>query len=169
MAYKQLTHEQQYQILILHKSHHTQARIGDLTGVHQSTICRILRKNNGLRGFNCPDNKFFKPKERKHKGRPTKLTPSIVRIIELKLSEKWSPEQISGWLHRTIAFTISYWTIYAHIKKDKKAGGTLYQHLRRKGKKYKKRDPVTGCRSHTKNRISIHKRPDIVNDRLRCG
>lgn len=98
-----------------------------------------------------------------------KMTPLMIELIESKLRENWSPEQISGWLLKTQAVRISYETIYLHIRSDTRAGGDLYKHLRRRGKKYQSRQPGRAGRGHIKNRVSISERSAIVDQRCRVG
>ena len=64
---------------------------------------------------------------------------------------------------------ISPETIYRHIWADKQAGGGLYNHLRRQGKKYDKRRNGKSTRGQIKNRVSIDDRPEIVDDKVRVG
>ncbi|WP_350608800.1 IS30 family transposase, partial [Pseudoalteromonas sp. MER144-MNA-CIBAN-0113] len=52
---------------------------------------------------------------------------------------------------------------------DKKAGGELYLHLRRHGKKYHKRSHGKTNRGQIKNRVSIEERPQIVDKKGRIG
>lgn len=65
------------------------------------------------------------------------------RYVEDKLKEDWSPEQIAGRL--PIDFPdhgrtrVSHETIYAYVYADKRAGGTLYTHLRQGHKQRFKR------------------------------
>jgi len=63
---------------------------------------------------------------------------------------------------------ISYETIYRHIWSDKRCGGNLFQHLRRKSKAYPSRskDKQLG-RGGIKSRISIDERPHVVDDKSR--
>jgi IS30 family transposase len=98
------------------------------------------------------------------------MTTSLIEFIDFKLNEKWSPEQISGWLHVNDPRHISHETIYQHVWSDKKNGGNLLKNLRRKGKIYQSRskDKQAG-RGFIKNRISIDERPQIVEDRSRMG
>ncbi|MFT6917086.1 MAG: IS30 family transposase [Motiliproteus sp.] len=64
------------------------------------------------------------------------MTPLMIVCIESKLRENCSPEQISGWFLKIQTLRISYETIYLHIRTDTHAGGDLYKHFRRMGKKY---------------------------------
>jgi len=98
-----------------------------------------------------------------------KMTPHLILLIEGKLEDKWSPEQISGWLTNEIHTTVSHETIYRHIWNDKRLGGDLHSNLRRKGKAYQSRADSQAGRGHIKNRVSIDERPNIVDDKSRVG
>jgi IS30 family transposase len=56
-------------------------------------------------------------------------------LIEEKSRLNWSSDQIYGLLTRENKPRISYQTIYKHICADKRCGGLLFQHLRRKEKR----------------------------------
>ena len=108
--------------------------------------------------------------ERRHyaSSRPKKMTLPLIKLVEAKLLEKWSPEQIAGVL-RSNNILISHESIYRHIWTDKKAGGGLYTHLRRRGKKYNRRGAKTAGRGCIPNRVDIQKRPKIVEKKSRLG
>jgi IS30 family transposase len=90
------------------------------------------------------------------------------KMIEDKLRLDWSPEQISGWLNRTQAIHVSHEWIYQYILMDKRMGGHLFMHLRCK-KKRRKRYGGDDRRGQLPNRVSIEKRPEIVQQRQRIG
>lgn len=92
----------------------------------------------------------------------------MIKLVENKLHEKWSPEQISGWLFDE-GNSLSHETIYRHIWEDKKKQGALYLHLRRKSKPYQRRSQSLAGRGHIKNRVSIDERPKIVDEKIRIG
>jgi IS30 family transposase len=50
---------------------------------------------------------------------------------------------------------------------DKHSGGQLYQHLRRKEKRYQSRRKSYAGRDHIKNRVSIDERPAIFEEKSR--
>ena len=79
------------------------------------------------------------------------MAPLMVDQIESKLREKWSPEQISGWLLEEKEQLLSYETIYLHIWDDKNSGGDLYRYLRRKEKNIRLEAKTGGS--------GIHKEP----------
>jgi IS30 family transposase len=79
------------------------------------------------------------------------------------------PRKISGRLRREKNTVISYETIYQPIWHDKRLGGLLFQYLRRQGKRYQSRRKTYAGRGHIKNRVSIDKRPTIVEEKSRVG
>ena len=101
--------------------------------VSGSTISRELKRNSRQRGYRYQQANQ-KAVERRHNAscRPTKMTPPLIKIVEAKLFEAWSPEQISGVL-RSNHILISHESIYRDIWTDKTAGGGLYTHLFRSG------------------------------------
>ena len=167
--YKQLTYAQRCQIAVLKKSGFTQQSIAELTNLSQSTISRELSRNTGKRGYRhkqAHERALFR---RRSVRKPLKMTPEMMALITQKLNEKWSPEQITGWLRKESERSVSHECIYLYIWEDKKAGGELYLHLRRHGKKYHKRSHGKTNRGQIKNRVSIEERPQIVDEKGRIG
>ena len=97
------------------------------------------------------------------------MTVEMLTLVEEKIRENWSPEQISGWLRVTINKQISHETLYNNIWADKKAGGALFTFLRRQGKAYHSRSKSLAGRGHIKNRVSIEEWPDIFDEKSRIG
>ena len=166
MSYTQLTQEQRYQIHSLLKMEHKQVEIAECLGVHKSTISRELRRNRGMRGYR-PKQAHQKAESRKNHSR-NRIMPETWVMIEAKIRLEWSPEQVSDWLKRHVGVEISHEWIYQYVLADKHAGGTLYQHLRCQ-KKRRKRYGSYDRRGKLPNRVSIEKRPAIVDQRERIG
>jgi IS30 family transposase len=169
-TYKQLTYEQRCQIYALSKTGMSQNKIAKQLKVSQSTISREFSRNTGKRGYRFKQAQTSTDTRRLVACKAIKMTTALITLIESKLTTKWSPEQVSGWLREDQSINISYETIYQHIGSDKKSGGYLFQHLRRKGKAYQSRskDKQAG-RGFIKNRISIDERPHVVDDKSRMG
>jgi len=167
--YKQLSYEQRCHIYILKKSQLSQRKIASLTGVNQSTISRELSRNSGGLGYLQNQAQTKCDYRRKSAVKAVKMTRESINLIETQLREQWSPEQVSGWLAKTHSINISHERIYLHVWADKQAGGNLYTHLRRQGKKYVKRGSSKRSRGQIKDRVSIEERPDIVDERSRIG
>ena len=168
-AYKQLTIEIRCQIYALKKSGHSQKNIANLVGVSQPTISRELSRNKGKRSYRYKQAQQLRDERKSSAAKVTKMTPLLIATINKRLSDKWSPEQISGYLLDTQSISISHESIYLHVWSDKLSGGLLYKHLRRKGKAYQARSKTGAGRGCIKNRVSISERPKIVDEKTRIG
>ena len=96
------------------------------------------------------------------------MTSIFIKLIEERLTCQWSPEHIAGRLKKE-GQIISHETIYKHIWANKKAGGTLYRHLRHRAKPYNKRAAKHAGRGHISNRVDTSKRPLTVEHKSRIG
>lgn len=168
-TYTQLTYEQRCQIYALNKTGLSQQQIGDAIGVSQPTISRELKRNKGDRGYRFKQAQSKTDLRRLEAAKAVKMTPVMIKLIESKLRENWSPDQISGWLLDERQQLISHEIIYQHVWNDKHLGGDLHTHLRRKGKKYQPRSKKLAGRGCIKNRVSIDERPAIVDAKSRVG
>ena len=165
-TYKQLTQEQRYQIYALKKMGHNQTQIANCIGVDKSTISRELKRNYGQRGYR-PKQAHQMCLDRRKKAKP-RIQEATWELIERKLQEDWSPEQIADWLKRNTDIQVSHERIYQHILADKRAGGSLHKHLRCQ-KERRKRYGGYDRRGQLPNRRSIEERPEIVDRRQRIG
>lgn len=168
---RHLTQEQRYAISVLLKQEISTPKIAELIGVDKTTIYRELQRNSDKRNgkYNC-DLAHRKYKQRQAgKAKHICFIPSIQKIVDTLIMEDYSPEQIVGTLKKENKASVSVERIYQYIWADKAKGGTLYSHLRRKGRKYRKRGNLKDCRGVIKNRVSIDKRPDIVDKKERFG
>jgi transposase, IS30 family len=167
--YKQLTYEQRCQIEVLKKSGMTQQEMAEAVGTSQSTISRELKRNTGHRGYRHKQAQRQTDERRQNAAKAVKMRASMIKLVEQKLVEKWSPEQISGWLREACGEQLSHERIYQHIWEDKHAGGELYIHLRRHGKRYQKRSNGKQSRGQIRNRVGIEERPAVVDNKSRIG
>lgn len=103
----------------------------------------------------------------KHKHR--KLTPDINQEIRQRIENDWSPEQIAGRAAKEGKPMVSHETIYKLIYKDRRHGGQLFTHLRRRHKKRRKRKNLYDRRGVIPNRIFIDKRSVAANNKSRVG
>jgi IS30 family transposase len=160
MNYTHLTREERYQIYALKKAGHTQSEIAKVLERSPSTISRELSRNRGGRGY--------RPKQahrlacERHASNARQIDEATWRFAKARLREDWSPDQISN--HADI----SHETVYQRVYADKRAGGSLWKHLRcqkQRRKRYGKRD----LRGTIPNRLSIEQRPAVVEKRSRIG
>jgi IS30 family transposase len=144
-------------------------KIGERIGVNASTISRELARNSGSSGYNFAkaDDSAVHRKSSASKI-PKKMKGALEALIFNGLREDWSPEQISGRLKLQGKF-ISHEAIYQCVRRDKAAGGPLYQHLRHGGKKYRPASPSVAGVKHIPNRVDISERPTIVEEKSRVG
>jgi len=165
-TYTQLTREQRYQIKALLDTDHNQRKIADVLGVHKSSIQRELKRNRGQRGYRAKQAHEKASARRKRKSQ-ARISVKTWRLVEKELCEDWSPEQVSARLKKS-GFSVSHERIYQYVYADKRAGGTLWKHLRHP-KKYRKRAGGRDRRGKISNRRSIEERPAIVEERSSIG
>ena len=165
-TYAQLTREQRYQIKALLDTDVRQGKIAETIGVSSSTISRELKRNLGERGYR-PKQAHVKAITRRKKKSKLRISAETWTLVEKELREDWSPEQVSGCLKMN-AILVSHERIYQYVYADKRAGGTLWKHLRHP-KKYRKRAGGRDRRGKIPNRRSIEERPVIVEERIRLG
>lgn len=169
---KHLTLKQRYQISALLDLDSSFAYIAQKIGVNRSTITREIKRN-------CPGLKYYCPivahqtylARKIRVGKIIKVFKQHIKdTIDHLLEFQFSPEQITGFLRRLNIDIVSHTSIYKYIWSDKKNKGTLFKHLRsakkKKRKKYGTKDNRTGP---IKNRVSIEKRPKIVDRMARIG
>ena len=166
-----LTQKQRYTISCMLKKGYNQVEIAATIGKHKSVVCREINRNSDQRSGIYKDElasrKYAKRQKEKHKYR--KFSPPMVAAVEKLLREDYSPEQVAGTLKKQGESCVSTERIYQHIWADKKAKGTLYTHLRRQGRRYRKRGASKDTRGIIKHRVGIEKRPQVVDKRERFG
>ena len=170
MSYYHVTQEERYQIYAYKQTGKSPTEIASILDRDKSTIYRELSRNAGGRGYRPQQAQELASERHKLKAKAIKMTDWTIAIIDEKICLDWSPEQISGRLLKDNNISISHETIYQYILTDKATGGVLYKHLRCQ-KKNKKR---YGTKSHDKrgqikNKVSIEKRPQIVEEKARKG
>jgi len=160
MNYIHLTREERYQIYALKKAGHKQSEIAVVLKRSPSTISRELARNTGGRGYRPKQAQRLATERQAMNARL--IDDATWQFARARLEEDWSPEQISN--HAAISTETVYQRVYA----DKRAGGSLWQHLRcqkQRRKRYGKYDR----RGIIANRQSIEDRPPIVEARSRIG
>lgn len=168
---KHLTEEQRYTIEKLLSQHFTKSKIANIIGVHKSTISREVKRNQDLRSGNYISGLAQRKSEhrKKEKARHKVFTEKIKERAEELLGQDFSPEQITGYCRKQGEEMVSHERLYQHVWSDKKKGGQLHTHLRRQGRRYRKRGALKDHRGIIKNKLSIDKRPAIVEQKARFG
>jgi len=166
-SYTQLTQGQRYQIEALLEGEHNQSEIAKILGVHKSTVSRELKRNGVEMQYDQIVAQRLTESRRKAQV-PLRIPEETWEWVNLLLREKWSPEQISGWLAAEKQIKISHEWIYQAVIDDKNQKGDLHLHLRCQ-KQRKKRYGTYSRRGQIKDRVSIELRPSIVDERSRIG
>jgi len=167
--YRQLTQEERYQISALRKLGYGPTKIAEGLGRSPSTISRELRRNTGVKDYDGATAQRLSNKRRREAPKCHKRIPELMEWVEACLRDDWSPEQIAGSLCLHGFPLVSHEWIYRHVLADKAADGTLYQHLRHKRKRYRKRYGSQDRRGRIINRVGIEERPAVVDKRSRLG
>jgi IS30 family transposase len=167
--YTQLTRGKRYQIRALLKASFSQSEMAFYLKVHKSTISREIRRNRGHKGYR-PRQAHEKAMVRRYAAaKRIKMTTVMIELVNHYICQDFSPDQVSGHLGRNHGLRISHETIYKHIWSDKRNGGTLYKHLRRSNRKYRKRYGTKERRGRIKGKVSIDLRPAVVDAKSRIG
>jgi IS30 family transposase len=155
------------QACALKKAGLTQCAIADQICVIKSTISRELKQNTGLRGYR-PKQAHRLAFARQLQIRWTRISDATWTSIEKMIRENWSPEQIRGHLKDIGKPSVSPEWIYQHICANKRSGGDLRTRLRCQKQRRKHYGSIER-RGQIKNRVSIEKRPAIVDLYGRIG
>lgn len=136
-----------------------------------STISDEIRRNNyqgnyvAIHAQSVSDTRKINARKR----HPLKDNVTYAYVLG-KLESGWSPEEIAGRLKRKTGVTIiCHETIYAFIYAEENREKKLFEYLPRKQKKRKKQSGRKVHRSHIPDRVSIHERPEAVNNRIVFG
>jgi IS30 family transposase len=166
-----ITQEQRYTICCMLKQGYSNVKIAIAIDKNPSSISREIKRNSDKRSGVYNDELATKKyaKRQKEKPKHIRFTNDIKVAVEYLLREDYSPEQVCGALDKQGKESVSIERIYQHIWEDKKNNGNLYTHLRRQGRKYRKRGASKDSRGIIKNRISIEQRPEVVENRARFG
>jgi transposase, IS30 family len=138
-----------------------------------STITREIKRNCDSRNkeyrSELANKKAASRKSSKRKR--CSMTPEVIGYVEAELAkiEKPSPEQIAGDAKRLGIKCVSHECIYQYIWRDKRSGGKLFENLRNKEKRYRKRGAAKDNRGIIKDRTPMSDRPIVVDLRERLG
>ncbi|MEN8130142.1 MAG: IS30 family transposase [Pseudomonadota bacterium] len=169
MSYVHLSLAERHYIEIERKAGTSMNDIAKALGRSQSTLSREVGRNTGHRGYRHQQANRLAEQRHKNKPKVVKLTDEIKPLINGYVKQDWSPEQIAGRLEKEGIVKLHHETIYQYILADKRAGGTLYKHLRHQNKTYRKRYGSAHNRTGIPNRVDIEQRPQEANQRQRVG
>ena len=169
MKYRQLNAEERSALAALRSVGLNQAEIARELGRHRSTVGRELKRNRAPHdGRYRSERAHQRAHARRYRSRRNRQfgAAELGRVEEL-LREEWSPEQVAGHLERTKELSISHESIYRHVWRDLKAGGTLHAHLRCARKQCRKRYGRHDSRGRLAGKRMMGERPAAVERRHR--
>lgn len=135
-----------------------------------STVSRELSRNTGGRGYR-PKQAQELAEARGLRPGPRRFTEAVRLDAEEKLGRGWTPEAICGRAKIEGRAHVCKETIYKHVYRDAKAGGTLWERLPRAKRRRKRRCPRQEGRGRgiIPGRRGIETRPPEVNLRTSVG
>jgi IS30 family transposase len=171
MNYRQLNAEERSVLAALRTMGLSRAEMARQMGRHRSTVGRELKRNAApYDGWYRAARAHQRAHARRYRSRRNSQFDGAqwARVEEL-LKEEWSPEQVSGHLGRRREFEISHETIYRHVWRDLRGGGTLHLHLRCARKQCRKRYGRYDSRGRLEGKRKIGERPAAIEKRRRTG
>jgi transposase, IS30 family len=173
MAYKHLSMEERRLLIYQRRRGVSPAEIARSLGRHRSTIIRELQRNlhHNTKLYYYTFTKAHQRAiaRRSRSRRNTQFTDDDWQRVDERIKMDWSPEQVSATLKNEGILSISHETIYRHIIADKKQGGDLYQHLRLRPRKRRKRYGSRENRGRLQGKRMISERPPSIEQRKELG
>jgi transposase, IS30 family len=170
-CYRHLTRDDREEIAVLRASGRSMRAIAAAVGKAPSSISRELKRNaldSGRYAAHVADGAYMARRQRLALLERDKRLAGFVRD---RLTEGWSPQQISGWLQSGAELglrAIAMETIYAFLYRAGQKAEQLWRFLARRHKRRRK-PAARRSRDTIKDRVSIHERPENVNDRSEIG
>jgi IS30 family transposase len=135
-----------------------------------STISREIKRNSDKYGYLYPGDAHKAAQDRKHITKP-KIDKKIKLqdYVKEKLKSKWSPDTIAGrWSLKNPEESVCRETIYRWLYRSndlekKELRSLLPRAHKKRGFRSKP------ARSNIKNKVSIHERPNNINNRSEAG
>lgn len=174
--FRRLVKEDRILIAQWRNSGFSNKQIAKWLGRDKSTIGREIARNNF-------EGKVYEPLHAQHKAGVKKnkawlakeplKNSKIYSYVMDQLRQGWSPEQISGRLElehtNDKSWQICPETIYSYIYKPKNRKFKLWEYLRRKQARRRKKGGRKAQRVRIPDRVSIHLRPKVIDKKKEVG
>lgn len=163
--YSRVTYEVRCQIYAYMQAGITQVEMARKTGYHKATISREIRRNSSLSCYNPKvAHKYYRSRYSLCR-RPYKLIGFTKELVEKKLTEGWSPAQISGRLKLESTISISHECIYKLVRNRRKHFAPMMRRMKTRRSYYKK-----NLRNKPRQvDLKISDRSNWINQRKRIG
>lgn len=170
MRYSHFSKTERLEISVLLKKGYSAREIGSALGKHHSSVSREIKKNSVNEIYDphkAQHKSYTRRKYSKYQGMKIRENSGLEEYIQDKLILGWTPEEISGrlWIENNREIVIAFKSIYKYLNTP--FGEHFKKYLPSKAwgrRKSKKRDGII-----IKGRVFLDKRPEIINQRLRCG
>jgi len=100
-----LTQNNRIELSLLLRLGHSQRQAAYQLGIHPSTVSRELQRNRDRRGIYNPAIIHWHVRNRRTAANQLRLklqgNAALATLVERKLVDNWSPQQIAGWLKKT--------------------------------------------------------------------
>jgi len=169
--YEHIDSEERYAIAAMRGQYIKIAEIASRLGRHRSTIYRELKRNASAHDGNYRATHACQKASGRQKlsKRNMRYNEADFRYAEGLVRADSSPEQAVGRMKLEGQPVMSHETLYKWIWRDKKMGGTLWQHLRGARKQRRKRYAAYDSRGRLAGKKMIGERPAVVERRSRLG
>ncbi len=169
--YRQLGADERVQIATLRYQNFSLPHIARIVGRHRSTVWREVRRNRapydgGYRSARAHERAVAR---RGRSRRNQQFGRAEMGRVETLLRQQWSPEQVAGYLRQGGEFSISHETIYRHVWRDLRRGGSLHVQMRGARKQRRKRYGRYDSRGRLAGKRHISERPVAVETRQEPG
>jgi IS30 family transposase len=168
---EKLTEDERDAIAMLKSQGVSVREIGRRLSREHSTILREIKRNRFGEHYVAIHAQHLSEERKSTAGKrtPLKDKQTYSYVLE-KLGEGWSPEQIAGRIalergKRILCPETIYQFVYSKDAKEQK----LWEYLPRKQKHRKKQHGRSSQKVHIPNRVSIHLRPESINQREEIG
>ncbi|MCB0366547.1 MAG: IS30 family transposase [Bdellovibrionaceae bacterium] len=161
--YRRVTYEDRCHISAFLQANFPVREISIALGFHTSTIYREIRRNKYRSSYDPERATVLAAKRFRRCRRRKVMTRELAEKILVYAEFGWSPEQIAGRLKQEKSPAVSRQTIYRSFGEK-----TLRQRIIRKNRR-RSGGRATQRKSRRTNRVIIHERPSIVEQRRRIG
>jgi IS30 family transposase len=159
MKYKHLSFEERFVIEKLWGGETAVREIASYLGRSPNTISHELKKNmvNGVYDARKAQRKVDQRRWRaKRQCLKVAMNSFLVRFVEAKLQDKWTPKRISGYLRRELGISCSSKAIYKYVESRGLEHQLFWSWNKKKGGAKRKKHPVA-----KDGRKSIDIRPSV--------
>ena len=171
MGYRQLSEGERYAIAGMLYQGYSMRSIATVLDRSVATISRERQRNATTHdgGYRAEKAQQYAMARRRRSRKKSQYSFEEWAVVNELLARKWSPGQIVGRARRCAMPVMSKETIYRHVRRDRRAGGALWQDLRIMSKYGRKRRGSPATRGRLIGKRHISQRPATVQRRRQKG